>query len=138
MIEWYVKTRQLHKNIGRKAQDALLLYQQGGKEASASINGYMKADLQQLREHWLARYPKDEHVFRDLGRHIGFGMDGDYSDILKNDLPELEERADSFLLADSKNQRFGFEELLHPVIMKSSYDLYRAPTRAFATPRRTA
>lgn len=81
--------------------------------------------MQQLREQWLARYPDDEHLFRSLGRHIGFGMDGDYSDIIKNDIPELEERADSLLLADSKNQRFGFEELLHPAIMKSSYDLYR-------------
>ena len=52
---------------------------EGGKEASASINGYLKADLQQLREHWLAQYPGDEHLFRDLGRHIGFGMDGDWA-----------------------------------------------------------
>lgn len=125
MIEWYVKTKQLLKNIERKAQDALPLYAQGGKEASASIHGYMKADLQQLRDQWLARHPKDEHVFRDLGRHIGFGMDGDYSDIIKSDIPELEERAESLLLADSKSQRFGFEELLHPAIMKSSYDLFR-------------
>lgn len=126
MIEWYVKTRQLLKNLNSKAQDALPLYQQGGKEASAPINGYIKTDLlKQLREHWLARYAQDEHLFRDLGRHIGFGMDGDYCDIVKNDIPELAERADSLLLADSRNQRFGFEELLHPAITKSSYDLYR-------------
>ena len=44
MIEWYVKTKHLLKNIERKAQDALPLYQQNGKEDSASINGYMKAE----------------------------------------------------------------------------------------------
>jgi len=125
MIEWFVKTKQLLKSIERKAQDALPLYQQGGKAASASVNGYMKAELQQLCEQWRARYPDDEHLFRSLGRHIGFGMDVDYSDIINSDIPELQERADSLLLADSRNQRFGFEELLHPAITKSSYDLYR-------------
>jgi uncharacterized protein (TIGR02391 family) len=125
MIEWYVETRRLLRGIAQQARDALELYEQGGKNASAATNAYLKADLQQLMQHWRARYSKESAVFESLARHISFGMGGDYSDILKNDLPPLEERADALLLAGAKEQRFGFEDLLHPTITASSYGLYR-------------
>lgn len=125
MIEWYVRTNRLLRALNAKAYDAIAEYQKGGKDATAAINGYMKADLQQLREHWLAEYPTDSEIFRALYRHIGFGMDGDYADILKSDLPDLDQHAEARLLADGKHQRFEFEELLHPAIMQGSYELYR-------------
>lgn len=55
-------------------------------------------------------------------------MDCDYRDIFTRDLPDLQKRADAHLLKESKTQpqqQFGFEALLHPVVMEHSYQLYR-------------
>ena len=61
-----------------------------------------------------------------LGRYIGFGMDGDYRDILKRDLFDIENTAQVELLKfASKQGELGFEQLLHPAIKKSSYQQYR-------------
>lgn len=86
----------------------------------------MKADYQQLWDRWRQRFP-DEGLGA-LGRHIGFGDNVDYKDIFTHDLPDLEKRADSHLLTandDEEEQSLGFEELLHPLIMEHSYQLYR-------------
>lgn len=126
MIEWYLSVRNLLRAIDQKARDALSLYQEQGKDAAAAINGYMNSDYEQLWDHWRRRYP-EEHL-GNLGRHIGFGMDCDYRDIFTHDLPELEKRAEAHLLKESKTQQqqqLGFEELLHPIVMEHSYQLYR-------------
>ena len=61
-----------------------------------------------------------------LGRHIGFGMDGDYRDILGHDLIEIEQAAEKKLLETAKAQgSLGFEHLLHPAIRKNCYDQFR-------------
>jgi uncharacterized protein (TIGR02391 family) len=61
-----------------------------------------------------------------LGRHIGFAMNGDYRDILKRDLFELENAAQIELLKFAGKQgELGFEQLLHPAIKESSYNHYR-------------
>jgi uncharacterized protein (TIGR02391 family) len=124
MIEWYLSVKILLRAIERKARDGLALYGQQDEEATAAIKGYLKTDYEQLQEHWRRRYP-DEHLGY-LGRHLKFGMDGDYKDIINHDLPDLEKRADAHLLAESKDpQQIGFEELLHPIIMEHSYQLFR-------------
>ncbi len=124
MIEWYLSTKNLVRAIERKAKDVLLFYEKGDCQSVASIKEYLKMDYQQLWDHWRRRYP-DEHL-ENLGRHIGFGMDCDYRDIVDRDLPELERRADDHLLTESKDPRqIGFESLLHPVIMEHSYQLFQ-------------
>ncbi|HLO07454.1 MAG TPA: TIGR02391 family protein, partial [Terriglobales bacterium] len=61
-----------------------------------------------------------------LGRHVGFGMDNDYRDILDHDLADVEAAAEEKLLAAAKAQgELGFEGLLHPAIAKAAYQLYR-------------
>lgn len=124
MIEWYLSVRNLMRAIDEKARDALSLFEGHGKGATTAINSYIKTDYEQLWDYWRQRYP-DEHL-GGLGRHIGFGMDCDYKDIFTYDLPELEKRAEAHLLKESKTQQqYGFEELLHPIIMEHSYQLYR-------------
>jgi uncharacterized protein (TIGR02391 family) len=126
MIEWYLSVQNLLRAIDQKAQDALSLYEEQGKDAAAAINGYMKSDYEQLWDHWRRRYP-DENL-GSLGRHIGFGMDCDYRDIFTHDLPDLQKRAEAHLLKESKTQQqqqLGFEALLHPIVMEHSYQLYR-------------
>jgi uncharacterized protein (TIGR02391 family) len=129
MVEWYLSVRNLLRALEQKARDALELYEEQGKDAAAAINGYMKTDYEQLWDIWSSRFPK-EHL-GSLGRHIGFGMDVDYRDIIDHDLPELAKRAEAHLLKESRAKKkqeqaqLGFEQLLHPIVMEHSYQLYR-------------
>ena len=86
----------------------------------------MEADYDQLLSLWRQKFP-DETLGR-LGQHLHFGMDCDLSDMISHDLPELDERAEKHLLETSgKNEveQAGFEDLLHPVIVKSSLKAYQ-------------
>jgi len=127
MVEWYLSVRNLLRALEQKARDALELYGNQGKDATAAINGYMNTDFEQLWDVWRSRFP-DEHLGA-LGRHIGFGMDVDYRDIIDHDLPELARRAEAHLLKASKSKKkqeqLGFEQLLHPIVAEHSYQLYR-------------
>ena len=125
MIEWYVQTKKLLRALGRKAADARAKCEKDNDTAADALKGYMLTDLQQLRAHWLGRYSDDDHAFRNLGRHVGFCMAKDCADIVAFDLPELEERAEAYLQRDAARQKIGFEDLLHPAITQSSYELYR-------------
>lgn len=110
-----------------KARDALPLYKEGGREAAAAINKYMSADYTKLGELWHKKFP-DEYLGR-LGQHIQFGMDCDYHDIIETDLPELDKRAEAHLLAaaivEPEQEGIRFKELLHPIIVENSYQLYQ-------------
>jgi len=126
MIQWYLMVKNLLRAMEQKARDALSLYEEQGKDAAAAINGYMKTDYQQLWDHWRTKFP-DENL-GNLGRHVHFGMDCDYKDIIGFDIPELEKRAEAHLLKESKvenQQQIGFEDLLHPIVTEHSYQLYR-------------
>jgi uncharacterized protein (TIGR02391 family) len=123
MIDWYVSVRRLLRDIEQKSRDALAQYRQGGKEASAQVNSYLKSDFKKLETLWAQQFP--DGVPSYLGRHISFGMDGDYDDILNHDLSEVEAAAEAALVASSKKQvPFGFENLLHPLIRKHCYKHY--------------
>lgn len=126
MIDWYLTAKKLLRTIDQKARFALTLYEKNGKDSTDEINGYIKSDYELLWTHWRQRYPND--ALGNLGRHIGFGMDCDYKDIFTNDLPDLEWRAEEYLRKEGKQQQqqqIGFEELLHPIVMEHSYQLYR-------------
>jgi uncharacterized protein (TIGR02391 family) len=96
-------------------------------KATSAIKDYIAAEYEQLLDLWRERFP-DEHL-GSLGRHIHFGMDCDYRDIISNDIPEIEKRAEAHLLnsAGSRERESepGFETLLHPVITQHAYQLYR-------------
>ncbi len=127
MIHWFLSVKNTLRAIEQKARDALPLYEQGGKDASAAINGYMSADYEQLWDLWRQKFPEEN--LGNLGRHIHFGMDCDYEDIIKHDLPELEKRAEAHLLnsvgEEKQETELGFEMLLHPIIVEHAYQLYR-------------
>jgi uncharacterized protein (TIGR02391 family) len=127
MVHWYLSIRNLLRSLDQKARDAKALYIDSGKDATAAINRYMWADYEQLWQQWSARFP-DENLGH-LGRHIKFGMDCDYDDIVNHDLPDLEKRAEGHLLKSTDqahgHEALGFEQLLHPVIEQHSYQLYK-------------
>lgn len=124
MIRWYVEFRKLIRDITAKAMDALALYEGGGKDAAQTVNEYLITDYKRLQELWRERF--NAEVPSHLGRHIHFGMDNDYRDILKRDLNEIEAKAEEALLQDADDMgELGFENLIHPIIKKHCYDQYR-------------
>lgn len=124
MIQWHISVCRLLRDIEEKARDALLLYEQGGKEAAAQVNAYLKSDYKKLEELWGQRFSGAVPSY--LGRHIAFGVDSDYRDVLKHDVLEVMTKVEEVLIATAKKQGpLGFENLLHPLIKESSYKLYR-------------
>jgi hypothetical protein len=51
MIEWYLKSRRLLRDLQKKAIDALRLSEDDEAKAAKAIAEYMKSDFQQLRDH---------------------------------------------------------------------------------------
>jgi len=124
MIQWFVDLGRLLREIRFKCMDALELYEQSGKDTARPVNEYLKSDFKRLEELWKQQFPGDVPGY--LGRHIHFGMPNDYRDILKRDLLDIESKAEAKLLEfASKQGELGFEQLLHPLIEKSSYEQYR-------------
>lgn len=95
MINWYLKNRQFLRSLHAKAVDALRHCEDDEKQAAKTIASYMKTEFQLLQGHWHSMYPEEK--FGYLGRHIGFAEQQDFSDIIKNDLPPIEERLDELL-----------------------------------------
>lgn len=127
MIHWYLSVKNTLRSIEQKAQDALPLCEEDGKDAAAALNDYISKDYEHLWDLWRQRFP-DEHL-GNLGRHIHFGMECDYNDIINHDLPELERRAEAHLLNsvgdEVPQEELGFEHLLHPVVTEHAYQLFR-------------
>lgn len=101
MIDWYLKCRHQIRALHTKAVDALRHCEDDETQAAKTIASYMKADFQQLRDHWHSRYP--EESFGYLGRHIGFAEKNDFSDIIKHDLPAVENKLDQLLAEFEKS-----------------------------------
>lgn len=127
MVRWYLSVKNILRAIEQKAGDALPIYEQGGKEACAAINNYMSSDYERLWDLWSQQFPEER--LGNLGRHIHFGEDCDYRDIINHDLPEIDRRAEAHLLASAGEERpeidMGFERLLHPIIVEHAYQLFR-------------
>ena len=124
MIDWYVELQKVLRDIRIKTMDALELFQKKDRDRAQQVNEYLKADYKRLDALWKQKFSSEVPSY--LGRHIGFGMDGDYRDILKRDLFDIENAAQVELLKfASKQGELGFEQLLHPAIKKSSYQQYR-------------
>lgn len=63
----------------------------------------------------------------NLLRHISFNQKSDFKDILSYDLPAIEEALVRWAESgsDKPKQKFGFEDLLHKLIVEKSLPLYR-------------
>lgn len=127
ILDWYMSVRRLIRSLNSKALDALLAYKEDGEVASNPIKKYIITDYDQLVLLWHQKFP-DEGL-GNLGRHIQFGMDCDYRDMIAFDLPQLDERAEKHFLESDKtivSESVGFEDLLHPIIIRSSLSQYHS------------
>ncbi len=128
MIDWLISVYGKCRDLTAKATDAKGHLQAGDDDTAKMINGYMKHDYDALIQLWKEVDPEMKNTGRlnDLGRHIGFGMNNDYQDILKNDIPSVLKAAESLSRDGAKDAGvMGFEDLLHPAIVASSLDQYR-------------
>jgi uncharacterized protein (TIGR02391 family) len=128
MLEWLIAVSDKCRDIEVKARDALTLLGAKEKDAAKTINGYLKRDLEDLKRIWLEVDPelKTPGRLSELGRHVHFGADVDYDDIVKQDLPEVLVAARAIARAKSKEtQPLGFEQLLHPLIERTSLRQFR-------------
>lgn len=97
MIDWYLSSRALIKEIRKKALDALKHCEEDEANIAKTISSYMATDYKTLYDHWLSMFPTENNFGGYLGRHIHFGMQQDFKDILNYDLPEIEEKLDAHL-----------------------------------------
>ena len=95
MIDWYMKSRNILRDLREKSLDALRHCEKNEEAVAKTIASYLKADYKVLREHWHSMFP--EETFGYLGRHIGFGEQHDFNDIIRLDLPEIENKLDRHL-----------------------------------------
>ena len=114
-IAWLTGIYQSCRDIRSNVTDALAAIEAEDDKTAAMIKGYLKSDLERLLRQW----PDDIPASRlgDMHRHIGFGCDVDYRDILRLDLPDVEKKAEQYALSHAHTPtEIGFENLLHPSI----------------------
>ena len=128
MIEWLISVSEKCRDLAAKANDAKGHLAAEEPDAAKTINGYMKADYEALVQLWKQVDPEMKNTGRlgDLARHIKFGMDNDYDDILKQDVPSVLKAAEALAREGAKEVTvLGFEGLLHPAVVASSLGQYR-------------
>ena len=123
MNGWYLAVRKQLREIHSKALDAQNAWRSEDKKSAETIHEYLRKDYERLEELWKERVQSAIPSY--LGRHIGWGMENDVEDILRRDLPEIEEYLDR-LLAETAQEtgEDGFRHLLHPAIIASSYEFF--------------
>jgi uncharacterized protein (TIGR02391 family) len=123
MLEWFLEVSLLLSKIRLKVQDALEALCANETGTTSVLQQYLRTEYQELCNIWKQRLTMSELGY--LGRHIGFGKAHDYQDILRHDIPKIEEKAENHL-RESLNQQgpIGFEELLHPIILEKAYQQY--------------
>ena len=128
MIEWLISVYERCRDLAAKANDAKDRLLVGEDDAAKTINGYMKQDYDALIRLWKEVDPEMKNTGRlsDMARHVRFGMNNDYEDIVVHDIPSVLNAAEALARDGSKNAgAMGFEGLLHPAIVASSLSQYR-------------
>src|SRR4051812_29791973 len=119
MIDWLIAANERCRDLADKARDSLAALAKQDGEGADRIKEYMKADYKALVRLWEEVDPEKTQAGRlsDLGRHIGFGMEQDFKDILKMDLPDVQRKIETLAKAGQQERKpVGFEDMLHPVI----------------------
>lgn len=125
MLNWFLSVNGILRELRKKALDAQKHLLAGDVNTAKVVNGYLKSDYQALWRAW-EEAGFDTREFGGLGRHIGFGDQHDYDDIIQRDLPAVEAAAEKHAREGSPTQvQVGFEDLLHPIIYEHAYQQYR-------------
>jgi hypothetical protein len=119
MLEQVVQINRILREMVAKSHDALHAFYVGKREHQ-TINGYLLKDFRQLKLQWPTGL-QSNHL-ANLQRHLRFGKQNDYHDILQSDIPGIEDELDLYFLKEAKKTKANaFQTLLHPAIVRSSY-----------------
>lgn len=128
MIEWLIAVNEKCRDIAAKARDSLSALKEEDADGAKKIQDYLKSDYKALVRLWEQVDPEKKHVGRlnDLGRHIAFGKESDFNDILTHDLPDVQRNVERLAKAGQEQGKpIGFEDMLHAAIVKSSLGQYK-------------
>ena len=128
MIKWLIAVNGKCRELTAKATDARAHFLSGEYDMAKKIKSYMRPDYESLKQLMLQVNPDGKKAGRltELGRHIWFGMQNDYQEILESDLPSVLKAAEILASKGAEEARaIGFEALLHPAIISSSLGQYR-------------
>lgn len=127
MIDWLIEVNDKCRSIAEKAHDGLAALERDDEAADELAQRYMKADYQALVATWEKVNPDKKKSGRlgVMARHIRFGEKQDYADIIKHDIPDVQQCAEK-LVKESQQEPapLGFEALLHPVIIEKTLPLF--------------
>ena len=129
MIDWYLTSRAILDALHEKAVDALVHCKADDATTAKALAAYMKTDFQRLRDHWYSMFPEED--FGTLGRHIDWGEEIDFNDILKRDLPAVEKKLDQHLI-DFKKSLPG--DKTHPYVAEERItEIVQIESKSFDT-----
>jgi uncharacterized protein (TIGR02391 family) len=119
MNRWYLAVRRLLREMHGKILDAQTAWNNKDTGAAETIHGYLRKDYVRLRELWNEEMEGD--IPSNLGRHISWGKANDVEDMLRGDLPELDEYLDELLEKEAGEVGDdGFLHLLHSAVIAGS------------------
>jgi uncharacterized protein (TIGR02391 family) len=125
LIDSYLKAKKLIRAIGNRSQSALDSAKRNNAEEVARLKETMFEDLQQLEliiTNELSAPPSTV----DIRRHLRFGQEKDFGDILHRDLPRLEGQIDAILGEfGCRVGDLGIEHLLDPIIIANAYPQFQ-------------
>ncbi|MSO74149.1 MAG: hypothetical protein EXQ99_03205 [Alphaproteobacteria bacterium] len=123
MLDWALLTLRLCREMRDLSGQALRAFE----EQNAGVVAVIKAQMQRVVSA-LGRDLPDNFLpsrIDDLRRHIAFSMVGDYHDILRHDLPNIEEKIDAYARRTAGTDHpIGFDELLHPIVREAAIRHY--------------
>jgi uncharacterized protein (TIGR02391 family) len=125
MLKWFITINSILREMRKKAMDCQYHLSNDDEAAANTLNGYLKTDYKSLSLAWEeAGFDKNE--LGSLGRHIGFGQNHDYNDILERDIPDVEAHAERHARAGERTpDAIGFEDLLHSIVRKHALKQYQ-------------
>ncbi len=123
MIDEFFEINKLLRAIREKSFDALEKELSEDKSSASLIKGYIKRDYEKLERVWKKKNSINDLI--KLSRHIHFGKEQDYRDILLEDIPQIEDILERKLRDEIKLEKSGFKNFLHPIIQLHAYDLFQ-------------
>jgi uncharacterized protein (TIGR02391 family) len=126
MLRWALHTLRLCREMRDLAAQALNAFEEQNQSAVEIVKGQMK----RLAADLVGELPDDFPQGRidDLRRHIGYSKVGDYRDILRLDLPNIENKIDDYSIrkiTPTTENPTGFDDLLHPIVRDAAIRHYQ-------------
>jgi len=124
MIEHLFEITQITREMREKAWEGGCAYLKGKPDVVETIKVHLEKDLARLQRSWPKRL-KCEHL-DNLERHIHFSEATDFEDMLRRDIPGIEQEIERhFRRKFSEASGDTLEGMLHPVVRSSCYKQFK-------------